>query len=226
MIDKDRIYNARNVNLYEYFNMKGYTCKPVGNNYQIKEIPGLYVMDCFYYSFYLERGGNGIDCLMDLFGLTFIQAVHSLLNIEHYELTLNFGINVNTRKKKDRLKISDIKFNNHQKNAIAYLNKTRKIDIELIREFLHRHLLRQDTRNNAVFPWIKKNDEGVYEMVGAEIEGTKDQIRFKQLCEGPPGYSFNYHPTNKIKTIRYFESAIDLMSYINLFGRDNTGLYV
>lgn len=226
MIDKDIIYRARNVDLYDYFRLKGYKCEPSGRNYRIQEIPGLYIMDCFYFSFYLEKGGNGIDCLMDLFGLSFIQAVHSLLNIEHYELSLSFDIDANDRKKKKTLRIGDLSFNMHHKNAIAYLNKTRKIDIELIREFLHKRLLLQDTRDNAVFPWIKRNENRVYEMVGAEIEGTKDKIRFKQLCEGPRGYSFNYHPTNKIKNIRYFESAIDLMSYICLYGKDNSCLYV
>lgn len=227
MIDKELIYRARNVNLYDYFKLKGYTCIPSGSNYRIKEIPGLFIMDCFYYSFYLEKGGNGIDCLMDLFGLSFIQSLHSLMKIENYDLSLNYGFENNRDKKKKKpLLVKDIIIKQHQKNTIAYLHKTRKIDIELIREFLHLKLILQDSRDNVVFPWMKKNGKGVREMVGAEIIGTKDQIRFKQLCEGPYGYGFNYHPTNQIDKIRYFESSIDLMSYISLFGSDSTCLYV
>ena len=97
--------------------------------------------------------------------------------------------------------------------AIAYLNKTRGIKQATIQYLIDRKLLYQDVRGNAVFVW--KELEG--KEIGAEINGTLSDKRYKGIAPGSSfGYGFNIRSGAPDK-LYFFESAIDLLSFTNLF---------
>ena len=96
-------------------------------------------------------------------------------------------------------------------NADSYLCQTRLLDREIISELAHEGLLYQDRRGNAVF--LHKDENG--KIVGAEIQGTNTEKRYKGVAAGTSDSLFSV--TIGIPTKAYiFESAIDLLSFRQL----------
>lgn len=103
--------------------------------------------------------------------------------------------------------------NSNMHRAVAYLNKTRGIKQATIQYLIDRKLLYQDIRGNAVFAW--KSLEGKEN--GAEIIGTLSEKRYKGIAPGSSfGYGFNI-ASGKPNKLYFFESAIDLLSFTNLY---------
>lgn len=230
MVSTEQNIEARAVDLSEYFRLKGYQVKRISSNsneYEVKEIPGLQLNGSKYYYFYEKEGGNAIDCAIKYFGLDYREAVYDLLGIYETDYPRRLThYSKEKRVKKPKLKLKDLILNNDQRRSIAYLNKTRKIDKRIIQEFLNKKLILQEREyGNLVFPWYYKVD-GVKKMVGAEVVGTCDQKKFKQIYQGPEGVAMTYRVSNIIKRIRFLESGIDLMSYLELFGVEEDTLYV
>lgn len=207
MITEEMIYNARNVDLKQYFDSKGYkTEKENKGRYRISGFGGLIVHNCTYYRFSTNTEGNAIDCLVNEFGYSFKNAVLELLG--HSFTTENHIIKIVESKPFEMPPL-----NKDQRRAFAYLNKTRKIDKELISWLLHNKLLFQDSEyNNCIFPFYDENKN----IVGAEIIGTLDKKRFKKIGENSKlGYGFEFSKGTPNKAC-FFESAIDLLSFICL----------
>lgn len=97
--------------------------------------------------------------------------------------------------------------------VIAYLCQKRCIDYNLVKQLISWRKLMQDERGNARFIIYDFNRSEI----GAEIHGTSD-IRFKgQLCSDPgQGFSL-FMSGNAVKHICFFESAIDLISFFQIY---------
>lgn len=105
------------------------------------------------------------------------------------------------------------------RNVFAYLCKTRGISPDIVSQLAHEKLLYQDVRGNAVF--VHKNDNG--ETVGAEIQGTNSEKRFKGVAAGTGESVFAVKVGGhscRIEKCYVFESAIDLMSFKQLANQD------
>lgn len=211
-MNKDDIWKARNTDLMNYFYRKGYKLKKEPKNrWRVCGYGGLIVYGCTYYHFSTETHGNAVDCLVNVFKYDFKDAVQELLGYDVIK-TQN-----STEKKKIDGKFHLPILKKDQHRAFAYLNKTRKIDKDIISWLLHNQLLFQDIKGNCVFPWYNED----FSIVGAEIVGTLDKIRFKQIAEGSLlgyGFSIKYGVTKKAF---FFESAIDLLSFICLNDKTN-----
>ena len=156
--------------------------------------------------------GDLIKFVMEYYGKSFTDSV-SFLTGETVE-----AISKDTIKKftKDiELQMPQQSPNMHR--AIAYLNNTRCIKQATIQYLIDRKLLYQDVRGNAVFVW--KGLEG--KEIGAEINGTLSDKKYKGIAPGSKfGYGFNIK-SGTPKTLYIFESAIDLLSFTNLFRCQN-----
>ena len=97
------------------------------------------------------------------------------------------------------------------KKVFAYLCQTRKINSEIVSQLAHDKLLYQDTRGNAVFVHRDKNGK----IVGAEIQGTNSEIRYKGVAQGTSESVFALK-IGEPKKAYVFESAIDLLSFKQL----------
>lgn len=111
--------------------------------------------------------------------------------------------------------------------AIAYLHKTRGISYSLIQELIDAKLLFQDAcTNNAVFVMFDENGE----KVGAEFEGTLSGRRFKGVEAGSKyGCGFTVgSPVGAVAAFPdfalFFESALDLVSFIEISRRQGKSL--
>ncbi|QUI25950.1 DUF3991 domain-containing protein (plasmid) [Vallitalea pronyensis] len=204
------MYQARNVDLVEYFIRKGERVEKHDNRgrYKVRGYGGLYVRGCTYKWFNgnQEKGGTAIDCVMDVYNLDFWEAVSDLLGTSNIVTKTN----VNEKKKVGPFKMPEL--NKDQHRAFAYLSKSREIRKEYIQYLLKNKLLFQEKEHgNAIFPFY---DPKTNEIVGAEMVGTLDKVRFKQVVTNSKlGYGFSIKFGTSIHRICFFETAIDLLSY-------------
>ena len=105
--------------------------------------------------------------------------------------------------------------------VIAYLHKTRGLSLELITDLIKRRLLFQELEhNNALFPIYDGGD-----IVGAEVNGTLSDMRFKGIKTGSKyGCGYNLTYGDKTAYALFFESAIDLLSFVDLSRMRGKGL--
>jgi len=211
---KDEIYNARNVDLVEYFRSQGYTLEKKNHRYYVKEINGLVLNKCAYYDFYGSNTNHNtaIDCLMNIFGNSFNEAMESLTGKRIVKISRE-GVKYRTSEhnrvnEKKALRMPE-KSNDAYKRVFAYLNRKRRISNKLIKYLVDNELLYQDKKGNCVFVWY---DKGV--IVGADINGTTDQ-RFKGIASGSDQkVGFNFCLSDDVERMIFFESPIELLSYL------------
>ena len=98
--------------------------------------------------------------------------------------------------------------------AKTYLTQKRHIETNIIDYLVQRKLLFQDRQsNNIVFPMYDENNN----CVGAELQGVTEK-RFKGIMKDSKyGYGFNirFANDNTFNYALFFESAIDLISFID-----------
>lgn len=218
-MNKEDTYRARNVSLYDYFVSRGYSLSYSGSDergdkYKVNGYQGLYIQNCTYYRFSTCTKGNSIDCLMNEFGFSFEDAVTELIGDSSNS---GYPINLPAAKKHVTKPFIMPELANNQRRVIAYLTKTRGISSEVIVSQIRKHNLFQDIRGNIVFPTISDNGT----IIGAEVVGTLDQIRFKQIIEGSSVKECFKISFGDPKKFFFFESGIEVLSFISL-GHDCT----
>lgn len=109
MIPQQQILQARSTNLFELLTQRGYTLSQEGTQYRVVGHAGLIIHQNEWYHHSLSTGGNAIDLLIHLEGLSFKQAV--------YELSTDM-------------------FSTKYDDCLHYLVKKRRIDQELIDDLL------------------------------------------------------------------------------------------
>lgn len=209
-ITKEQIEAARSANLADYFRTHGYDCEQRKDELHIKGYGGFYVnvntnqWTCFSEN---KGGSNAVNCLTEMLGMDFKTAVKELA-----QSTISYTPrreNNSFPAKKKELVLPE-KAENMQR-VFAYLCKTRGISSEIVSQLAHEKLLYQDVRGNAVF--VHKNDGG--EIVGAEIQGTNSEKRYKGVAQGTSESVFAVK-IGEPKKCYVFESAIDLLSFKQL----------
>jgi hypothetical protein len=100
----------------------------------------------------------------------------------------------------------------NQKRVIAYLCQRRGLDYKLVTELIRNGKLRQDTNGNCVFNIFDKSGE----LISAELHGT-GETRFKGQASPQDGYGFEFLVGDSVEWCIYMESAIDLLSFYQLF---------
>lgn len=155
--------------------------------------------------------GDLIKFVMEYYNKNFIDAVEFLTG-ENVQ-----AVSKNTIEK--FTKVSELKMPLRASNmhrAIAYLNKTRCIKQATIQYLIDRKLMYQDIKGNVVFPWRLEGKE-----IGAELNGTLSTKRFKGIAPGSKfGYGFTI-TSGTPNALYFFESAIDLLSFTNLYKCSN-----
>lgn len=233
---------AREANLLTYFQSSGYTTERHGNNYYVKEYPGLCInpdQNQWYYHYTnTGRTNNSLDCLTLVLGRDFKQAVYELTGHDVTEKrSADFPksnapkytsppIIDSTAKEKKALKMPEHAQNMRQ--MFAYFCQTRKIPYNIVEELVHAKLLYQSqnivhttvngtpqTFKNANAVFVHRSETG--EIIGGEIQGCNSFKRYKGIVAGTGESAFMFTPVpsknGKPKRAYIFESAIDLMSF-------------
>lgn len=222
------VQQARQADLFSYFQQSGYSMEKHGNEYYVKEVAGLCVNPSTnqWYHHYTNQGGtnNALDCLTKILDRSFNQAVFELTGRDvterrsqsfpkEHRPQITSPPHTAERVKKE-LQIPAQAPN--MRRLFAYLCQSRKIPAEVVEELVHAKLLYQsDSKQNSNAVFVHRNTSG--EICGAELQGLNSYKRFKGVATGTGESVFQFTPVpspdGKIKRAYLFESAIDLMSF-------------
>lgn len=174
---KDQILAARQTDLVEWLRKKGYALKKEGKDFRLLDFESLLVRDNRWKDFYSGAGGNTVDFLVEVAGMSFIEALGELVGHGGFKLEQlpqlplpvsegqAFGV---PEKNKD------------YRRVIAYLTQTRQIPVPLVVSLIREDLLWQDQRGNCVFPCR----DGAGNVVGAMLRGTLSERRWVGITPG------------------------------------------
>ena len=204
---KALIQQARQANLAQYLIRVGVPLKQEGQRHRHKEHNSLVFTKNSYYWNSRSEHGNSIDYLVNHMGMNFTSAVLALAATSSH-------INEQATPPAKGVVLDDSTINENSDRAREYLSQQRYIDENLVYWLMEQNLIRQEKQtNNIIFPMIDERNN----CVGAELQGVTS-TRFKGIKEGSAyGYGFNarFSDDNTYDYALFFESAIDLVSFID-----------
>ncbi|MDA3845434.1 MAG: toprim domain-containing protein [Vallitaleaceae bacterium] len=185
--------------------------KKISNNsYKIPGYGGLFIStDGLKWNWFSQnKGGGAIQFVMEFEGKTWVDAVNELLGITHDEL-LEAPKVIDT-KVKGKLVLPEK--NDTYKHLFAYLIKSRRLDKDIVSEFVNKKMLYEDRNRNCVFVGYNDQQEPAY----ASLRSTRTVGEsFKgDAKNSDKSWSFYYQGLSD--TVCVFESPIDMMSYLTL----------
>lgn len=202
-MEREIIQRARKANLAEYLLRVGVSLIRNGSRYKHAEHDSLVFTDNAYFWNSIQDRGNAIDYLTKHMGMNFTEAVTALTDISTAEpravRAFEWG-NISVYRSPD--------------SVIKYLTDKRQINLCIIESLLNRKSLFQEERtNNAIFPIYDENNI----IVGAEMRGITNKPFHGVARDSKYGYGFNvrFSEDNVFDYALFFESPIDLLSYID-----------
>lgn len=226
------VEDAKNVSIKELMESSGNVLNKEGHNYYSladHDSFKIHAKDNKWYWNSRGRGGVGAITLLrdeELFNRNFRDAVIELNTEEAQRLQGDFGKNALNKEPREPYQFpTDTMISNTDK-VKQYLVEERKLNENIVNTLINKGLIRQDQRNNVVYPWAKDS-----EIVGHNLEGTyksEEKNRFKQvnsLGDNAEGFSFQTGQ-GEVKNHFYFESEVDAMSYVSLNGLTDHSKYI
>ena len=211
----EEMETARDTDLPDLLTFLGYHVKKVGRYFTTREMDSIRIRDRRTWFRYSElRGGDAISFLERFQGMSFTKAVEFLLNYHG-------GARVHRAPPPPPPPKEAVPFalpppNQDNRRVTAYLNQTRCVAPQVIRDFITAGLLYEEGKyHNCVF--VGKDGQG--KAVYAAKRGTydKDGTSFRA---GVPGsdkeIGFRLPCGEKSMRVFVFEAPIDLMSYCTL----------
>jgi hypothetical protein len=215
-IPREQLLAARQADLAAYLIARGEPLIPSGpNRYKHRDHNSLVITGNAYYWNSRQEHGNAIDFLQSFYGLSFREAVEVLTD------GAGKNIDVSPPAAPECFDFAQIELAPDMQRVIDYLHHQRGLSVELITELIrHRQLFQEAQTNNAIFPIY----EGT-EIVGAEVQGTLSHKRFKGIKTGSKyGHGYNLTFGDNPAFALFFESAIDLLSFVDLSHMRGKGL--
>jgi len=211
-VSQELIKQARQADLAEYLIRQGEPLVKKGQRYRHKEHDSLVFTKNSYYWNSISESGNAIDFLQRHKGLDFMSAVFALTQTvaaADGERDTNPSSQII-----EQFSFADIKLESDMRRTVAYLNKSRGISYSLIKKLIDEMLIYQETTtNNIIFPMYDETGG----LVGAETSGTLSDKRFKGIKTGSKyGYGYTIKGKSKLEYALFFESAVDLLSFIEI----------
>lgn len=213
----DIVRQARQADLGQWLRMNGVPLKKAGQWWYVEDHDSLRIQGNKWYHNSQSIGGNSIDFLVYYYQMPAKQAI-----IELVGAISGLGL----RKEKCGVKEKNIRAHSFDftsvetdtdyRRILAYLVKTRGITFNIVMdEIKNGHLYQEKGTANAIFAILDETGK----VVGAETNGTLSykNARYKGLKAGSlSGYGYNTGQRQNPRFILYFESAIDLLSFISL----------
>ena len=206
-MNKELIKKARQTDLASYLISAGVPLKRNGSRYRHKEHDSLVFTKNAYYWNSRGEHGNAIDYLVNHMNMGFIEAVLALIPFAEVKPP-------NATPASNRFEMKQETLNPNCNKAKSYLRQIRLISNGIIDYLTKENLLYQERQtNNAIF--IMRDENNI--PVGAELQGVTAK-RFKGIMANSKyGHGFNvrFSDNNTYDYALFFESAIDLISFMD-----------
>ncbi|KLU67550.1 DNA primase [Desulfosporosinus acididurans] len=218
-IEKESIKRARQVNLIEYCRHKGLELVEEGKNsgnYRVKDRGGLIIKENKYNWFSKNSGGDVIAFCMNVYELSFKEAVDELATFQDTQEGGRRSPSPAIRRERlEREKEVFVlpKAENDNNKVFAYLTRTRKISEDLVNRLISSGLIYQDERGNCVFPCFDKNGEAK----AAILRGTiPDRPFHNEAKNSDKKFGWLLKPEKDSDLVIVTESVIDALSILVL----------
>ena len=221
-MSNDIVRQARQTDLVQWLQQNNEPLKKVGQWWYIKGHDSLRIQANKWYRYSEGTGGNAIDFLVHFYQISPIQAI-SLLTQSGLDYEPNrklYGVKEKNdgviSAKSSVFDFASLAIGCDYRRVFAYLVKSRGISRNVVTGVIKSKRLYQEIGTaNAIFAVF--DDAGA--VVGAEVEGTLSykNARFKGIKAGSfSGYGFNIGQCHRPRYILFFESAVDLLSFMTL----------
>ena len=219
---------AKSVDLCAVAESLGYTVKRIGKYHTLKEMDSIRIYNrshWYRWSRQFDKGNNGgsqIDFLRVFCGMSVKEAVFWLLDFAGYRriekpVKQSLVHQVSQKQAEERKPFVLPEPAGDNSYLISYLNQERGISRAVIDLFLKDGLIYESRHyHNVVFKGNDKN--GVTRF--ASMRGVFDKQGKPFKCDvtgNDKNYGFNVVNVNSTELV-VFEAAIDLMSYVDIFG--------
>ena len=218
MFDNELIEQARNVDLLQYLHSRGYRLiKSSPHEYRLEEHDSLVISKNKWHWFSRDIGGNTLDFLIRYEGKSFREAIEILTGREPGAFAAKprdifISSDYSERKNSNSVELVLPPKNKDFHRVFAYLNKTRKIDREIITEMMQQGKLYESERHNAVF--IGKDKEGNIRF--ASERGTLSVVSYRKDSPGSDKH-YSFHMEGRNNILYTFEAPIDALSHATMF---------
>jgi len=222
-VSEEQKNNANSVNIVEYLLSIGEPLKSDGHLFFRHEDHDSLVINAKknYFSWNSRNiSGNAVTYLMHVHDLSFQQAVQKINeDMKTYDIA-NYNLSHQTYPHTFNYKVNEVPTTEH---IVHYLVEDRHIDPVLVQSCIKADLIKEDSFKNVVFKWKEKG-----ELIGASLQGTRE-IPIEKRLSPDRAYFKKVLPTTQDAThsgfsitkgypekLYFFESPIDLLSYVSL----------
>ena len=219
-VSKEEVLRARQPDLLTFLQIYNPSdLKGSGEVYHLKSHDSLKISNgkwCWW-SRNKMGGTSALDYLMNVENMAFVDAVKCVNNVMGIYISAKSPPKPKPAPKKPEFVLPPASENN--KRVMAYLCKTRGIDIEIIKDCFRRKLIYEEAKShNAVFVGY----DGTIPKYAARRGTIPDKKFMGEVSGSHKKWSF-YIGNSSVQTLQIFESAIDALSYltmVKLSGRD------
>lgn len=212
----DKKEKAKRINLIDFCKIKGIPLIDEQSSHpKLQEHDSLVFfpesIEGQWFRFSTQEGGDSISFVQNYYNVDFKKAIDLLLDVNAREINPN-----DFRTKREPFRYEKKYESKSVAEARRYLIDERKIDKNIVDLFIDLGLIKQDSRNNVVFKWVEDGH-----LTGANRQGTQSRIKGERSWKKTDrnttnGRGFNLK-VGEPRIVRFFESAIDLMSYMSLY---------
>lgn len=225
-LTEEQIERAKTVNLPQFLMANGFELKKAGREYVWKEHDSLHIRDNApgergrWYRFSESKGGDNIGFLREYMGMSFVEAVEAL-NGEHYDRIYTPSRTYEPKPVQKTARELSLAEADNARRVFAYLCKTRGLDYDLISSLVKSGVIAQEQKTgNVLFKYFDEKGK----IIGAEKVGTSTEHKFKGIATGSAGGHGFEMCRGDGSNLLFFESSIDMLSYLQMFSPDNCRL--
>lgn len=202
--------SANSASIINYLTTHGESVERVGREF-VWEAPSgkVSINGSEWYSQYELVGGGAVNFVQKFFGLSYPDAIRSLLGNNAGEAVIGERKEPNIRPKKP---FELPEKHTDMRRVYGYLMHERLIDLQVLNRFVKEGLIYEDaTHHNAVFVGVDRSGKPVH----AHKRATSAKSNFKgNLDSSIAEYSFHFNGSSEYLFV--FEAPIDMLAYISM----------
>ena len=205
---KEQLKRAQHVDLVEFLRSRGENVYREGKHYVWDKHDSIRIMGFRWFRNSNQESGAAVKFVEHFFNLHFVDAVKLLLEDD----TLPQSNCARITNQSKSLFVPPQK-NDNERRALAYLTKSRYLDLDIVHYFMEKGMIYEDIKHNAVFVGFNSQRRPV----NAFLRGTNTfhQKPFKAITPGSD-MKYPFQHIGSSDRLYVTEGAIDLLSYICL----------